>query len=150
MSAGLRVTTDFPGYRFENNTGITFADITIISCGTSWDCWSGELGAIDLKATGSAINNVTFTNIDIYNTQRDGVEFGGGSGFNNVNLNNVTINGTGLDGITTSKYTLPHPGEAIMSYVGSGTVTFSNLVMSNIAAPSPYYMIQPGFNLIIK
>ncbi|MCY9692687.1 carbohydrate-binding protein [Paenibacillus alginolyticus] len=146
--SGFRMNTVFPGYHFQNNTGIVFSDNTIINSGTSRDLYNGERGAIDLEASNDAIKNVTLSNIDIINTQRDAVQFGYGGGFENIVFNNITINGTGLDGITTSRFSGPHKGSAIYTYTGNGSATFNNLMLSNIANPNTNY-IQSGFNLII-
>ncbi|WP_438492695.1 discoidin domain-containing protein [Paenibacillus sp. IHBB 3054] len=147
--SGIRMNTVFPGYHFQNNTGIVFSDTTIINSGTSKDLYDGERGAIDLEASNDPIKNVTFTNIDIINTQRDAVQFGYGSGFENIVFNNININGTGLDGITTSRFAGPHLGTAIYTYTGNGSATFKNLTTSNIAYPALYF-IQNGFKLTIQ
>jgi len=147
-SSALRMNTVFPGYHFQNNTGILFSDTTIIRSGTSIDAWGGERGAIDLEASNSSIRNVTFRDINIYNTQRSAVQMGYSGGFENIVFENIVINGTGLDGVTTSRFAGPHPGAAIYSYTGNGTARFTNLTTSNVAHPNLYF-IQPGFNLII-
>ncbi|WP_338131103.1 right-handed parallel beta-helix repeat-containing protein [Cohnella rhizosphaerae] len=147
--SGIRMNTVFPGYHFQNNTGIVFSDTTIINSGTSQDLYNGERGAIDLEASNDAIRNVTFTNIDILNTQRDAIQFGYGGGFQNIVFNNININGTGLDGVTTSRFSGPHQGAAIFTYTGNGSATFNGLTTSNVAYPSLYYL-QPGFNLTIQ
>ncbi|MEK3736259.1 MULTISPECIES: discoidin domain-containing protein [Paenibacillus] len=146
--SGIRMNTVFPGYHFQNNTGVVFSDTTIINSGTSKDLYGGERGAIDLEASNDAIKNVTFNNIDIINTQRDAIQFGYGGGFENIVFNNININGTGLDGITTSRFSGPHKGAAIYTYTGNGAATFNNLTTSNIAYPNLNY-IQSGFNLTI-
>jgi hypothetical protein len=147
--SGIRMNTVFPGYHFQNNTGILFSDTTIINSGTSKDLYNGERGAIDLEASNDSIKNVTFTNIDIINTQRSAIQFGYGGGFENIVFNNININGTGRDGILTSRFTSPHPGAAIYTYTGNGSATFNNLTTSNIAHPNVNY-IQNGFGLIIN
>lgn len=147
--SGIRMNTVFPGYHFQNNTGIVFSDTTIINSGTSKDLYNGERGAIDLEASNDSIKNVTFNNIDIINTQRDAVQFGYGGGFENIVFNNITIDGTGLDGVTTSRFSGQHLGAAIYTYTGNGSATFNNLVTRNIAYPSLYYILS-GFNLTIK
>ncbi|MGO4344288.1 discoidin domain-containing protein [Paenibacillus sp. MCAF9] len=147
--SGIRMNTVFPGYHFQNNTGILFSDTTIINSGTSKDLYNGERGAIDLEASNDSIKNVTFTNIDIINTQRSAIQFGYGGGFENIVFNNININGTGRDGILTSRFTSPHPGAAIYTYTGNGSATFNNLTTSNIAHPNTNY-IQNGFGLIIQ
>ncbi|MGG4107079.1 discoidin domain-containing protein [Paenibacillus lautus] len=147
--SGIRMNTVFPGYHFQNNTGILFSDTTIIGSGTSKDLYDGERGAIDLEASNDAIRNVTFTNIDILNTQRSAVQLGYGGGFQNIVFNNIHIDGTGLDGITSSRFSNPHPGAAIYTYTGNGSATFNNLTTENIAHPDLYF-IQNGFNLILN
>lgn len=147
--SGIRMNTVFPGYHFQSNTGILFSDTTIIGSGTSKDLYNGERGAIDLEASNDAIRNVTFTNIDILNTQRSAVQFGYGGGFENIVFNNIRIDGTGLDGVTSSRFSSPHPGAAIYTYTGNGSATFNNLTMQNIAHPDLYF-IQNGFHLILN
>ncbi|WFR61053.1 right-handed parallel beta-helix repeat-containing protein [Paenibacillus amylolyticus] len=147
--SAIRMNTVFPGYHFQNNTGILFSDTTIINSGTSKDLYNGERGAIDLEASNDAIKNITFTNIDILNTQRSAIQFGYGGGFENIVFNNININGTGLDGIETSRFTTPHKGAAIYTYTGNGSATFNHLTTSNIANPN-VHQIQNGFNLIIQ
>lgn len=146
MGSGIRLNTVFPGYHFENNTGITFSDTTIINSGTSKDCYSGERGAIDLEASNTGIKNITFENIDIINSQRDAIQFGYGGGFSNILFKNININGTGKDAITTSRFSAAHLGEAIFTYTNNGSATFTNLTTSNIEAPEKY-LIMSGFNI---
>jgi subtilase family serine protease len=144
MGSGIRLNTVFPGYHFENNTGITFSDTTIINSGTSKDCYNGERGAIDLEASNSSIKNITFENIDIINSQRDAIQFGYGGGFSGILFKNITIDGTGKDSVTTSRFSSPHLGTAIYTYTGNGTATFTNLVTRNIEA-TPQNLIMNGF-----
>ncbi|MEW9698572.1 CARDB domain-containing protein [Paenibacillus sp. SI8] len=147
--SGFRMNTVFPGYHFQNNTGIVFSDNTLINTGTSQDLYNGERGAIDLEASNDAIKNVTISNISIINTQRDAIQFGYAGGFQNIAFNNINIDGTGLDGVTTSRFSGQHKGAAIYSYTGNGSATFTGLTTNNIAYPGLYY-IQPGFNLTIQ
>lgn len=147
--SGIRMNTVFPGYHFQNNTGIEFSDTTIINSGTSKDLYNGERGAIDLEASNDAIRNVTFNNIDIINSQRDAIQLGYGGGFQNIAFNNITVNGTGLDGVTTSRFSGPHSGAAIFTYTSNGSATFNNLITRNVAYPGLYYILN-GFNLAIK
>ena len=148
-SSGFRMNTVFPGYHFQNNTGIEFSDSTIIRSGTSLDTWGGERGAIDLEASTDPIRNVTISNIDIYDTQRSAVQMGYNGGFENVVFNDIVIDGTGLDGVTTSRFSGPHPGAAIYTYTNNGSVTFNNLVTDNIAHPDTNF-VQTGFDLILQ
>ena len=117
---------------FQNNTGITISDTTMVNCGTSYDAWAGELGAVDLEASNTSIQNFTFTNINVLNAQRDGYTFGFSGGFSGVQFTNCNVNGTGLDGITTSKYSSAHLGAGIFTY-SAGAATFTNFTWSNCA-----------------
>jgi len=143
--SGIRLTTDFPGYHFQNTKEIKFFENTIIHCGTSNDLWDGERGAIELAATGDPIENITFENIDILNSQRNAIQLGGNSGFSNINFKNINIDGTGLDPYTKSKFTESHEGKAVMIYTSIGTASFKNIAMSNIEAADPI-LIEEGFN----
>jgi hypothetical protein len=147
--SGFRMNTVFPGYHFQNNTGIVFSDNNLINTGTSQDLYNGERGAIDLEASSDPILNLTVSNVTILNTQRDAVQLGYSGGFQNINFNNVTIDGTGLDGVTTSRFSGQHKGAAIYTYTNNGSATFTGLTTTNIAYPSLYF-IQSGFNLTIK
>ena len=149
MGSGIRLNTVFPGYHFENNTGILFSDTTIINSGTSKDCYNGERGAIDLEASNTSIKNITFENIEIINSQRDAIQMGYGGGFENIVFKNININGTGKDAITTSRFSAPHLGTAIYTYTSNGSATFINLTTSNIEAPEKY-LIMNGFNVTFQ
>lgn len=147
--SGFRMNTVFPGYHFQNNTGVEFTDSTIIRSGTSQDLYNGERGAIDLEASTNSIRNVTVSRVAIYDTQRSAIQVGYGGGFQNVVFNDIAIDGTGLDGVTTSRFSSPHPGAAFFSYTGNGTVNINNWTTSDVAHPDTIF-IQPGFNLLIQ
>jgi len=147
MSAGVHANTTFPGYHFENNTGITVSDTTIVACGTSYDAWAGEQGAVDLEASASSIQNFTFTNVSVIDAQRDGFTFGFAGGFSGLQFTNCLVNGAGLDGISTSKYSNAHLGAAIFTY-SAGAATFTNFQWSNCAGGKTAN--QGGFVLTFK
>ena len=144
MSAGFRANTTFSGYQFQNNTGITISNCTFIACGTSYDAWAGELGAVDLEASNTSIQNFTFTNVAVVDAQRDGYSMGFSGGFSGINFNTCSANGTGLDGITTSKYTTQHLGAGICTY-GAGAATFTGFTYSDCAGGEVFN--QGGFVL---
>jgi|GEM_PF-476877 len=144
MSAGFRANTTFSGYQFQNNTGITIANCTFIACGTSYDAWAGELGAVDLEASQTSIQNFTFTNVAVVDAQRDGYSMGFAGGFSGINFNTCSANGTGLDGITTSKYTQQHLGAGIATY-SAGAATFTGFTYSDCAGGEVFN--QGGFVL---
>ena len=147
MSAGFRSNSTFPGYQFQNNTGITISNNTFICCGTSYDAWAGELGAVDLEASNTSIRNFTFTNIQVIDAQRDGYSFGFAGGFSGMLFNSCAVDGSGLDGITTSKYTLAHLGAGISTY-GAGAATFKGMTWANCAGGNVFN--QGGFVLTFQ
>ena len=148
MSAGFRVTTGFSGYQFQNNTGITLSNNTFICCGCAYDAWGGELGAIDLEASNTSIQNFTFTNIQVIDAQHDGYAFGFSGGIGpGIQFTNCVADGTGLDGITASKYTQAHLGAGIETY-GAGSATFTNFQFSACAGGEDFN--QGGFVLTFK
>jgi len=148
MSAGFRVTTGFSGYQFQNNTGITLSNDTFITCGTGYDAWGGELGAIDLEASSSSIQNFTFSNIQVIDAQHDGYAFGFSGGIGpGMQFTTCVADGTGLDGRTTSKYTQAHLGAGIETY-GAGSATFTGFTYSNCAGGEIFN--QGGFVLTFK
>ena len=125
------------------------SDTTIINCGTSQDTYDSECGAIETQANSGPIKNITFTNIDIIDSQRSAIQVGYGGGYTGVVFNNINIDGTGLDAITTSRFAVPHGGAAFFSYTGSGTVTFNNLTYVNVET-NPPMIIPSGVNVIIN
>jgi chitodextrinase len=147
--SAFRMTTDFPGYHFQDNTGIVFSDSTIIRSGTSRDVVGNERGAITLTASNDPIRNVTISRIDIINSERSAIQMGYGNGFENIVFNDIDIDGTGLDGVTTSTFSTDHLGAAIHVYTSNGGAIFNNLTTSNISHPDINY-IEPGFNLVIQ
>jgi fibronectin type 3 domain-containing protein len=133
MSAGFRVTTGFSGYQFQNNTGITLSNNTFICCGTGYDAWGGELGAIDIEASDTSVQNFTFTNIQVIDALHDGYAFGFSGGIGpGMQYTNCVADGTGLDGISASKYTQAHLGAGIETY-SAGAATFTSFTYSNCA-----------------
>jgi uncharacterized protein YjdB len=155
--SGIRFTTEFPGYHFENNTNMQVYENTMISCGTSTDLVDQEKGAIELYDAQGPIQNMTFSNNDIINAQRNGVILGAGT-INNIVFNNLTINGTGLDGQSKSAFAGAYfGGYGVFCFSSSGTTTFNNLVMTNIHVTdingqnlSPIYKGSTGYNLIVN
>lgn len=147
--SAIRLNTTFPGYHFDNNQGITFSDTTIVNSGTSNDCYGGERGAIDLEASNGSIRNITFENIEIYNSQRSAFQMGYGSGFFNIVFKNINVDGTGLDGITTSRFTQQHKGAVLMSYTQNGSVTLDNVTYRNVASENPF-IVPAGFTVNVR
>ncbi|KAJ1569338.1 hypothetical protein HK405_006485 [Cladochytrium tenue] len=148
-SPGIRFTTDFPGYQFQSNTGITVSGNTVVRCGTSADMFGQERGQVDLAASGSAVSNLHFSGTTLLSGQRNGVQMGYSAGFNNIVFDNTVIDGTGLDGVTSSVFSSPHAGAAIFVYTGTGSATFNNLTTSNIAYAG-VNDVQSGFVLTIN
>ncbi len=136
MSAGIHLNTTFPGYAFANNTsGITFDNNIIISSGCGKDCWSEELGGVDIKGN---VSNVTFNNTYIYDSQHEGIRLM--TGYSNVKFNNTYIFGTGMDGATANYSSIPHLGAAIR-FQQTGAV-FNGLEIANVAykgTTAPYF-----------
>ncbi len=129
--SGIRLNTEFPGHSFEpNGAPITLSANTITACGTSYDLWNGERGAIDFFVTqGKGIHNVEFKDMDILNSQRHAIRFEGYQGvIDNIVFHNTNIDGTGVDAFTDP----PQPeadkrgGFAIIGNVGTGSATFNN------------------------
>ena len=146
-SSGLRLTTDFPGYHFENTQAIRFYENTLINVGTSTDLFGPERGAIEVNATNFPIKNIFFENIDIVNAQRHGIQIGSNSQVD-LQFDNININGTGIDPVTDAKYTIPTDGAAIMAYARQGTSVFNNLTLENIERDPAVLKAFENYNLI--
>ncbi|UII24169.1 PKD domain-containing protein [Fulvivirga ligni] len=146
--SGIRLTTDFPGYHFDNTNQIRFYENTIIACGTSNDLWNFHRGAIEVNSTGGAVRGVYFENINVIDAQRHGIQIGGNG--SDLHFDNISVNGTGLDPYTASLYTVASEGAAILTFGGSGTAVFNNLSMENIERDPPIFQANQNFNLILQ
>ena len=150
-SSGIRLTTDFSGFQFEDTENIRIYENTIISCGTSTDLFGAERGAIELFAPRSTIQGVTFENIDIVNAQRHAIQIGGNGSYDLL-FNNISIDGTGANPTTTSVYSSPTESAAIFVHTRSGRAEFNNLTLDNIARDPAIYqdVAFESFELIIN
>lgn len=145
MAAGIHLNTTFDGYKFTNNTGITFDNNVLVRCGSSSDSWNEELGALDIK---QAVNNVTFRNTSIYDSQHEGVRILDNA-CSNILFESTKILGAGIDGKQANYSSVPHEGAAIRS--GSEEAKFDGLQIANIAwkgENTPYFLtggVHPTF-----
>ena len=145
--SAIRLNTTFPGHHFGNMTqGIVFSDMIIEASGTSFDCYGGERGAIDLEASNNSINNITFENILIKNSPRSAIQFCYNSGFSNIKFNNIIVDKVGLDGDTHSRFSQSHSGKVFYTTTGNGSVEVNNFQILNVAEED-YDFIQNGFTL---
>lgn len=108
MASGIHLNTTFPGYKFDNNQGITFDNNILVHCGTNADSWDEDLAGIDLKQD---VKNVTFNNTEIYNSPFDAIRTL--TGPSNITFNNTKICGTGLTGESTKFSCITHTTGAI-------------------------------------
>ncbi|MEQ8239868.1 MAG: family 16 glycosylhydrolase [Cyclobacteriaceae bacterium] len=147
-TSGLRLTTDFSGYHFQNTTEIKFYEITIENCGTSYDLFGNHRASIDLKAPKKPVSNITFDNIDIINSQRHAVQLSGTE--INVTLSNINIDGTGLDPYSDSNFTDGVLGTAFFSSANGGTTMFSNFNYDNVELDTAFYLINSAHSLVFE
>jgi len=147
--SGIRFTTEYEGYYFQDNVEMEVSEITISGCGTSTDLFDQEKGAIELYGADAAVTNIRFTNIDIVNSQRNAIQIGGNLPVDNISFNNVTINGTGLDGETKSAFYSPYLGYAVFAFASKGTTTITNISTTNTATTPPYLNTSATYNLKI-
>ena len=105
MSAGIHLNTTFPGYAFNNNTGISFTNNIMVRTGTVADSWGEDLSGIDLK---DGVKNITFTNTYIYNSQQHGIRLFGTP--TNIAFNTTKVFGTGYAGKTSNYSSVPING----------------------------------------
>ena len=134
MSSGIHLNTTFPGYKFNNNEGITFANNVLIKTGSVKAGWGEEFGAIDVDGQ---VKNITFTNTYIYDAQHCALHLGNGP--ENVVFNNLYILGAGTDGQEGNYSSLPHVGGAIIIYAPIQSVTVNNITLANIACKGTTY-----------
>ncbi|MCR5255850.1 MAG: hypothetical protein K6D96_07930 [Acetatifactor sp.] len=137
MAAGIHLNTTFDGYKFSNNTGITFDNNILVRCGTSSDSWNEELGAVDIK---QSVANVTFNNTQIYDAVHEGIRVLDNSS-SGIVFNNTKIFGAGVDGQRANYSSVYHNGAAIRS--GSGAERYNGLEIANVAYKgenSPYFL----------
>ena len=134
MSSGIHLNTTFPGYKFNNNKGILFANNVLIKTGSVKGCWEEEFGAVDLDGD---VKNITFTNTYIYDAQHDGLHLGKNN--SDIVFNNLYIYGAGTDGQQGVYLSKPHYGSAIMVYSPIQSCTINNITLANIASKGTEY-----------
>ena len=150
-SSGIRLTTDFSGYQFEDTEDIRIYENTIIKCGTAFDLFGAQRGAIELYAPKAEIQGVSFENIDIIDAQRWGISIGG-AGTYDLDFSNISINGTGTNPSTVSVFSSATESAAIFIHTRNGRAEFTNLTLENIARDPAIYQDQAfaSFDLIIN
>jgi archaellum component FlaF (FlaF/FlaG flagellin family) len=97
LSAGIRFTADFPGCALDTDTNHAMKvwDCTIYKCGTTKDLFFDRLGSIDIHGGPKyPLQNISFENIDIIDSQSDGIQLWGGN-MDNITFKDVTFNGIG-------------------------------------------------------
>jgi len=130
MEAALRVTTDFPGQPFSKEGVHVYDNISIYNCGAKTgplgfygDIISGKTaGAIHVTSYSRYdLMNITFSNIDIYNSRWDAIYIDAANKniIENLSFDNIHINGTGRYGISFNNAV----GEAF----------YRNLIFENIS-----------------
>ncbi|MDX1695346.1 MAG: sugar-binding protein [Ketobacteraceae bacterium] len=145
--SGMRFTTDFPGYSFSHSGMMSFHDITIQNCGTSYDLWDQKRGAIEFN-TPNGVRNMAFRDIDILNAQRHGVQLVGNN-FSNITFDRIDIEGAGGDAVSRDFAMDVYGGLGIMAQAGSGTVRFDNTYITGVEDQA-YLNRNTGFNLLIN
>lgn len=137
--AGIRLNTDFGGYKFANTTNILFKNNTVTNCGTSWDCYgskakgqASERGAVDFQGE---IKNITFENTEICQSHRCAIQMVD-QDKTNIKFINTKVNTVGLDGGTGSKFTWAEDlGAGRVIYLnGPMKPTFDGLTVRNVTA----------------
>ncbi|VUD52989.1 Endo-1,4-beta-xylanase A [Thalassocella blandensis] len=144
--AGMRFTTDFPGYSFNESGLMRFYDIDIENCGTSFDLWDRKRGAIEFFVPGGA-HNMQFDNITVRNAQRHAVQLEGQ--FDNITFNNLQIDGAGLDAVSRDTMMDVYGGVGIMAQANAGTVSFNNVTISGYEDLA-YLNRNANFQLVIN
>lgn len=107
-SAGIRVNTDFPGYKFNNTNLIEFSNNIIIGCGTQQDIFgndtpkynidgSGKLPPVFINGSDGTVRNVTFTNNTIYQSQID-YDIVFRNSYDNITIDGKTYNSSSNGG----------------------------------------------------
>ena len=134
MSSGIHLNTTFPGHKFSNNEGITFANNVLVKTGSVKGSWGEEFGAVDMDGE---VKNITLTNTYIYDAQHDALHFG--NGCNNIVFNNLYIFGAGTDGQQGNYSSLYHNGAAIMIYGSIQSMNINNITLANIACKGTQY-----------
>ena len=137
-SSGIRFTEDFPGYHFQNNTGILIYQNTFDGQGTSRDLWNNARGAIEVD--GAGVKCLDFDDNEILNSPRHAIQLGGGQ---SLTFDNTTIQQTGLDAFNSPG------GAAIHQYGPAGNADFTNLLMSGIESTPPVIRGNPDYILEI-
>ncbi|MCL2489037.1 MAG: right-handed parallel beta-helix repeat-containing protein, partial [Oscillospiraceae bacterium] len=131
---GIRFNTTFPGHKFNNTTNISFKNNTVVSCGTSFNCYNDIQGAIDFFA--GPVKNITFENTEIYNSLRGAIQFRQGS-FTGISFTNTYVDTIWMDEEMNVPATYPgalSPGcTVILCYdSASGAAVFNGLTVRGV------------------
>lgn len=140
MSSGIHLNTNFDGYHFDHTEQISFANNSIVKCGTGYDVWETELGAVDI--TGN-VKNVTFTNTYIYGAVQDGLALGGSA--SNIAFQNLVIYGAGIPS-KPDYCTSTTAGAAVTNHNATSqlSVTINGLKLKNIRNTTPVSSAASG------
>ena len=138
LEAGLRVNNNYPGVGFNEKGMHEFSNITVVRCGTFNDLFYGMVGAIDLMCnniSGTKIQNVKFSNIDIIDSKDNAILLNkvAGKGFYNLVFENITVDGTGREFPfnNEAKKDWPRGFGMIIIQNPAGNGTFCNMVYKN-------------------
>jgi hypothetical protein len=148
--SGIRFSTEYQGYYFQNNTEMKVFEVTFSGCGTSTDLFDQEHGAIELYGADASVKNISFENIDIYNSQRHAIQIGGNLSVDNIKFTNIKIDKTGLDKETKSTFTSPCGGYGLLVFANSGSAIFTNASFVNVDMSPPYLNVFPKYDLQFK
>lgn len=132
MASGIHFNTTFSGYKFSNNTGISFDNNILVRCGTNSDSWGEDLSAIDIKQD---VANITFNNTQIYDSPFTAIRLLN-DGYSGITFNNTKIYGAGLSGQDITFSCNKHSGVAIRESANSSAV-FNGLEIAGIT-PDKY------------
>jgi len=102
--AGIRLNSTFDAYPFATDSYVRVFEMTVERCGTRYSIWQNKIGAIDLAILRFDVNNIKFNNVEVYDSQADGLfvqdqNSGDDSqSIHNVYFNDTVINNVGMDG----------------------------------------------------
>lgn len=118
-SSGVRFVSDFPGHPFDPENPMEVSRCTIRKCGSRQTLYGQIYGSIELHGKGCDIVGMRFSDIDILDSQTDGIRMTG-ERVRDIVLSDIRIDGTGRDNRSGGKGNpAGHRGSGIFCDSGS-------------------------------
>jgi hypothetical protein len=103
--SGIRLNSTFEAHPFADDSFIRIFEMTVERCGTRYNIWGNKDGAVNLGILRFNVNNIKFSQLDVYDSQVDGLFIedeninDSEKTIHDVYFDNIHIHNTGMDGL---------------------------------------------------